>query len=125
MPGAVPGPATYRSSKKECPPAGVRNLAGGRCLKRRAPMPELRIVLDGEGAFPELADASKVIHIQDFAVTALEAGMESGRPSVAFIFELPDGKVVFAETSMRLFQLAAQAFKTKYGDVNADPAGSI
>lgn len=83
----------------------------------------MRIVLEGDGAFPEIV-GREMIRVEDFAVTALEGGMSSGRPSVAFFIELPDGRVVMAETSMRLFQMAAAAFRAKYGDVLADPQGA-
>lgn len=78
-------------------------------------MPAMRIVLDGDNAFPEMV--GKVIHeVQNFAVSALPAGMESGKPSVAMIAELPDGSYVFAETSLVLFLTAADALRARYGD---------
>jgi hypothetical protein len=85
-------------------------------------MPSLRIVLEGDGAFSELAEVieqGKLIHLSndaDIAVTGLEGGMQSGDPSVAFIFGLPDGRKVFAETSLRLLLMAADGFKARYGD---------
>jgi hypothetical protein len=41
--------------------------------------------------------------------------MSSGKPSVSIMFELPDGKIVFAETSLALFLAAAQTFAAKQG----------
>jgi hypothetical protein len=85
-------------------------------------MPSLKIILDGDGAFPEfeyLREQGRLIHLGEDAeitVTGLEGGMDSGDPSAAFIFMLPDGKSVFAETSLRLFLSAADALKTRYGD---------
>ena len=49
-------------------------------------------------------------------ITCLEQGMYSGKPSVAMRFDLPDGKIVVVETSLRLFLVAADALKAKYGD---------
>jgi hypothetical protein len=85
-------------------------------------MPSLRIVLDGEGAFPELAQLHEqglLIHLTDdadIAVTSLAGGMQSGDPSAAFVFRLPDGRAVFAETSLRLLLTAADALKSRHGD---------
>lgn len=81
-------------------------------------MPSLRIILDGDGAFPELA-RDDVIHLADnadIAVTGLAHGMASGDPSAAFVFMLPDGRPVLAETSLRLLLSAADALKARYGD---------
>lgn len=82
-------------------------------------MPSLRIVLEGDNAFPEY-QGKKIVNVHNFAVTALEGGMASGRPSVAFLIELPDGTVVMAETSLALFQSANRVFLAKYGDQLAD-----
>jgi hypothetical protein len=41
---------------------------------------------------------------------------ESGKPSVALGFELPDGRWVLAETSLALFLTAAEALRARYGD---------
>jgi len=78
-------------------------------------MPVLKIVLE-EPAWPDLA-AKDVIHTKDpIGVTVLKGGMESGKPSVAFRIDLPDGTVILAETSLALFLTAADAFKARYGD---------
>jgi hypothetical protein len=88
-------------------------------------MPALTIVLDveqnGFGAMRGLegTDDPRLIHLGDDAhieVGALEAGMASGAPSVAFCFELPNGQVVVAETSMKLLLAATDALKARYGD---------
>lgn len=53
---------------------------------------------------PPPFEASAPLHkveLERFAV--LEQGMQSGRASVAFVIQLPDGSTVFAETSARLF----------------------
>jgi hypothetical protein len=65
-----------------------------------------------------LADGT-LIHLGNDAaieIGGLEAGMASGRPSLAFCFTLPDGRVVLAETSLVLFLAAADAFRARFGD---------
>ncbi len=77
-------------------------------------MPNMNIVMDAEGMM-------KGKPLPDYHVTntitvgALAAGMTSGKPSVAILLTLPDGKTVFAETSMALFHAAARAFAARYG----------
>lgn len=80
-------------------------------------MPAMNIVLR-EPAWPELQDPkAKVVHTtQPISVTGLEGGMQSGKPSVAFRIDLPDGTAVIAETSLALFLTAADALKAKFGD---------
>ena len=51
---------------------------------------------------------------EDFAEFAW--GMASGKPSVAFRFDLDDGRVVVAQTSMRLFLLAADMCRARFGE---------
>lgn len=80
-------------------------------------MPVLEIYLNAEGLLENVKEKD-LIHLETpITVAALEAGMESGRPSVAFVFDLPDGKTVLAETSMLLFQAAARAFAARFGDL--------
>ena len=75
--------------------------------------------LDGDGMLDDLGDR-ELVHLGNDApplrVGALAGGMASGRTSVAFGFELPDGRVVLAETSLRLFLAAADALRARYGD---------
>lgn len=85
-------------------------------------MPSMDINLDGDNAWPDLrAKAHKVVHLSDGAtikVCVLEGGMSSGKPSVCFRIDLPDGRVVLAETSARLFVMAAAAIVGKWPDVD-------
>lgn len=75
------------------------------------------IKLDGDNAWPELAD-KEVIHLGQGApaiqVAVLNGGMASGRPSVAIRVDLPDGRHVIAETSARLFCSAGRAILARY-----------
>ncbi len=77
----------------------------------------LQIVMgDGDGCWPDLKD-KEIIHVTNgLHVAGLAKGMESGKPSVAFRIDLPDGRVVVAETSLVLFLAAADVFKARYGD---------
>lgn len=45
------------------------------------------------------------------AFARLPGGMQSGKSSVSIRIDLPDGKVVVAETSMRVFLSVADAFR--------------
>lgn len=85
-------------------------------------MPEMTIDLDGDNAWPDLKDQERrVIHLADetiIKVCALDGGMKSGKPSVCFRIDLPDGRVVLAETSARLFVMAAAAIVSRWPDVD-------
>ena len=45
------------------------------------------------------------------SVARLAKGMSSGKSSVTFRIDLPDGRTVLGETSLALFQAAARAFR--------------
>lgn len=79
----------------------------------------MKIILEGDGCWPDLADNPNLIEVKDgnMEVALLDKGMASGRPSVAFRIDLPDGKIVFAQTTARLFCMAAKAFMAKYPDL--------
>ena len=88
-------------------------------------MMQMTVNLNGDGAWPDLGDkqtAGLLIWLigndgPPIQVCTLDGGMTSGNPSVAIRIDLPDGSVVVAETSVRLFQMAAAAMRGKYGDV--------
>lgn len=66
--------------------------------------------------------AGKLIHLGEgdtLEVGALAGGMQSGAPSCALCFNLPDGRAVLAETSLALFLTAGDALKARYGDPRA------
>ena len=81
----------------------------------------LTVRLEGDGAFPDLRN-KEVIHLANNAppiqIAALEGGMTSGAPSIVIRVDLPDGRVVMAETSLRLFQGANNVLRARYGDVS-------
>lgn len=77
----------------------------------------LRIILEGDNCWPDLKDKEPIL-TDLVAVAALPSGMTSGKPSVAVRIDLPDGRAVIAQTSMRLFLMAARAFRARFGDVD-------
>jgi hypothetical protein len=76
--------------------------------------------LEGDGVWPDLAEKQargQLVHLANdsvLGITALSGGMASGRTSVGIRIDLPDGRVVFAETSLRLFLNAAEALRVRY-----------
>jgi len=77
-------------------------------------MAELEISLDGLGAWPDLATRD-VVHAHWTRLSALPGGMASGGLSIGIVVELPDGRLVFAETSWALLYVAARAIEARYG----------
>ncbi len=75
----------------------------------------VRIKVDEDGGMPELA-GRECIKLQTLTVTSLDRGTSEGKPSMAFIFDLPDGRFVFAETTLALFLTVADALKGAHGD---------
>ncbi len=73
----------------------------------------LELRLEGEGALADWVDR-EMVSGEPLIICALSGGMESGLPSVALACELPDGKVFFAQTSLRLFLAAADALRARY-----------
>jgi len=75
----------------------------------------MKLSLDKERAFADFQN-KQIIHLDKgvIRVAALEKGMQSGEPSVAFGFEIGDGKVVLAETSLALFLAAADALRARF-----------
>jgi hypothetical protein len=76
------------------------------------------LTLDGDGAWPDLSlQRDQTIHLAETTIglAVLTGGMTSGRESVAFRLDLPDGKHVVAETSWRLLAAAARTIAARYG----------
>jgi hypothetical protein len=81
--------------------------------------PSLRVAVDGEGAWPDLArKPNKVMKLGDsaMAIAALAGGMQSGRASVMFRIDLPDGRTVVIETSLRTLHAAVTAIVARHGE---------
>ena len=80
-------------------------------------MPSMTINFEGDGAWPDL-NSKEVIPIEEnIEVLVLDRGMTSGKPSVAFRFNLSDGRVVVAQTSAQLFCTAARAITARYPEL--------
>ena len=81
--------------------------------------PVFELHMEGDGAWPDLAD-KEVIHLGSDApaiqISALSEGMVGGMPSLAFRFDLPDGQVVVFETSLQVFLTAARALWARYDE---------
>ena len=81
-------------------------------------MPVIDLKLNGDGAWPELAGRHGVVFVSEpIKIVTLDGGMASGKPSVMIRLDLPDGRLVLAETSVALFQMAAAAMTGRYGDL--------
>ena len=86
-------------------------------------MTMMNIIMDGEGAWPDLKEkpVAQLHHVKGVAACALlHGGMQSGQPSVALRIELPDGSTVVAETSARLFVTAGRCFAARYPELFND-----
>jgi hypothetical protein len=84
----------------------------------------IHVKLEGDGAWPDLAEkVDSVIHLSNDApplqIATLSDGMTSGNPSMALRIDLPDGRVVMMETSVRLFLQAARIIAARYPDALA------
>lgn len=84
-------------------------------------MPVLRLNMIGDGCWPDLQGkigTPHVIHLGNGApaigLAVLEHGLESGLPSITIRIDLPDGRVVLAETTARLFIQAGRAIAARF-----------
>lgn len=86
-------------------------------------MPVLDINLNGDNAWPDLHGRNETTGLIDYkdpiSVAVLSEGMESGKPSVAFRFDLPGGMVVIAQTSGALVVALARMLKARFPDIDA------
>jgi hypothetical protein len=80
---------------------------------------DLKLV--GDKAWPDIKDRH-IIHLGNDAppigLTVLEGGMASGKPSVAIRLDLPDGRIVVAETSLALLETSIKAIRARYPSEN-------
>lgn len=82
-------------------------------------MTSLHVILDGEGALKDLADQEIIqIPASELRIVCLPDGTSGGAPSVAFTFPLPDGRHVFIETTLALFQSANAIIEARFGRVS-------
>lgn len=86
-------------------------------------MPVISVNLDGDNAWPELArgPSDVVVHLPDvrWRLAALAGGMASGAPSLALRLDLPDGRVVIAETSLAAWIAATCALRGRFPEAFA------
>lgn len=72
---------------------------------------------DGVPAWPDLLDrADDLLTTTEIDVTGLSNASTEHKPVVAFRFNLSDGRVIIAQTSLALLLTAADAMKAKFGD---------
>lgn len=80
-------------------------------------MNAIKIITDGEECWPDIAEKivnGDLIHLSNgnvIEIAMLRGGTKSGKPSLSIRIDLPDGKVVIAETTLDLFVTAARAFE--------------
>ena len=79
------------------------------------PMPVINLKLDGDAAWPDLGDREVLDCGATFHMAGLEAGMGSGKPSVAIRIDLPDGRVAIVQTSLTALETAVRALVARYG----------
>lgn len=94
-------------------------------------MPALGMIIDAErtpfravtelsrqhpgATMEELVERGAVVHLAEDAT--LEVGvMPAGAPSVMFCFGMPDGRVVLAESSLKLLLTATDTFRSVHGE---------
>lgn len=89
-------------------------------------MPNMNIVMDGDGALADIP-RDKIIHVRNIEMmTRLPGGMASGASSVGILIALPDGRYVFAETSLAILNTAVHAFTgADQRDMDAAGAGNL
>jgi hypothetical protein len=79
-------------------------------------MNAIEIITEGEGCWPDIAEKianGNLIHLSNghvIEIAMLKNGTVQGKPSLSIRMNLPDGKVLIAETTLDLFLAAARAF---------------
>jgi hypothetical protein len=88
-------------------------------------MPTLDLKLDGDGCWPDLGQihqAGKLLNAMGndtvVGLALLPGGMASGEASVTIRLDLPDGRVVIAETSFALLENAVNCMRIRLGQFN-------
>lgn len=69
----------------------------------------------GDNSSPELrgrnVKSGKILKL-----ACLDDGTSGGNPSVGIFIELPDGQLIFAETTYALWKMASAAMKGRWGE---------
>ena len=86
-------------------------------------MVPMKVHLDGDNCWPDLRTKApeEIIHVIGLEVAMLVGGMSSGKSSVAFRFDLEDGRVVVAEASLDLLETAVKSMRAK--EASIQPGG--
>lgn len=72
----------------------------------------IHLHLDGDACWPDLADArDRVIALEAFEIARLPMGTAAGLSSVAMRFDLPDGRVVIVQATLRNLGNALRALE--------------
>ncbi len=75
----------------------------------------LNLTPDGTGK--DLADGkSDVIQINNITVTAVDRGMKSGKTCLMLRVDLPGGKVLISQNSLKLWNEVLAAINARYPD---------
>lgn len=80
-------------------------------------MVTLNIFTDADGMCEGVSKDSVVETKEPISIGVLKGGMTSGKPSVAIVFRLPEGKTVLSQISLALLQYAVKVFTARYGDM--------
>lgn len=70
-------------------------------------LPNLHIVLDADGAFPEVLDQEVLFEVS--AIGRLPKGMSSGKASVIIEFVTPTGLHLYGQTTLALLNATVRA----------------
>lgn len=90
-------------------------------------MRKVNVILDGHGCWPDIAQLRQEHRITELfgeedapniTLAVLEGGMQSGKKSVSIRYDVPDGSVIVAETSLRLLMVAAHILGTAFPEEN-------
>lgn len=76
----------------------------------------LDLQMDGDGCWPDLKEKLAAGKLEAGTLTGmalLANGTESGKHTVTFRVEMPDGTTVTAETTLALLWMGVNAFKTR------------
>ena len=75
-------------------------------------MTVLNVILNGDGAWPDLMD-KPVVEVDLNEVALLKNGTVEGGYAVMFRIDLPNGTTAIAQTTLSLFEAASKAFQNR------------
>lgn len=80
-------------------------------------MPFIDLRLDQDGCWPDIGEKKKAgllkVSLAPLGMALLTEGMKSGRPSVLLRIDLPDGQLVYVQTSLRLLAAAVRTMEVR------------